>query len=331
MLTVHLLLRIHFKNKETLKPSLFAPLEAPQLFCPNCGFKVGEGFVFCPNCRYDLRGISEQANAIAGDIASYQKYSKMRVFTDNVISPRWVLAQVIALIGYGVFFAYELYAVANAFRSIAASPSPAPPSITSLGFVDYNAAYLASLASDVFLLYFFYIIIRRRNQHFERQSRMFGSLNAVIRKIGYSKGISDVSVYSGYVDVALNNAASREREKSGAFFVALMLVPLVNIIAFFYVLAFLTQDFRQHEDTEDYVLADFVYELHLIGVDFSFKRQNPVPKRSSAAYVLLTMFTLGIFSIYWEYVLIKDENGHIADQVTIEDNLTSTITPLITV
>jgi hypothetical protein len=44
-----------------------------------------------------------------------------------------------------------------------------------------------------------------------------------------------------------------------------------------------------------------------------------IPKRSFALNIVLTLVTLGIFGIYWEYTLFSDFNHHFEDHKVIEE------------
>jgi len=49
--------------------------------------------------------------------------------------------------------------------------------------------------------------------------------------------------------------------------------------------------------------------------------ERTVPERPKKTYVLLGIVTLGLFGIYWTYLLIKDSNEHFRGQWKIEDSL----------
>lgn len=106
------------------------------------------------------------------------------------------------------------------------------------------------------------------------------------------------------------------------------MVPLVNIIAILYIFYFLTGDFYKHERWEDGMLSDIERALSTLGVQFVFHRNDAIPHRSYVLYIVLTIFTLGIFGLYWEYVLITGPNNHFTNHAIFEPAIIQAITPL---
>ena len=51
------------------------------------------------------------------------------------------------------------------------------------------------------------------------------------------------------------------------------------------------------------------------------RRETILPDRSFVLYLILTIITLGIFGIYWLYVLLKDPNEHFKHHILVEDRL----------
>jgi hypothetical protein len=86
------------------------------------------------------------------------------------------------------------------------------------------------------------------------------------------------------------------------------------------------KDFYKHERREDGFWEDLSRTLDKIGVTFSVPRRiETTPNRSFILYLILTIITVGLFGIYWLYVLLKDPNEHFKYHVQIEDQLLSTL------
>lgn len=93
-------------------------------------------------------------------------------------------------------------------------------------------------------------------------------------------------------------------------------------IASWYVYCFLMKDFYMHERREEKFWEDIGRVLNKCGITFTpTRRMQPVPNRSFWLYLILTIITAGIFSIYWLYVLLKDPNEHFKYHVRVEDEL----------
>jgi len=299
------------------------------MFCPKCGAKSQDGSMFCHNCGEDLRRLITNESPISTDIENVQKYANMRKSTDTIVSPWWVIVPVATVLTYLGSSFYNIYSLFAAFGApVSTIPTSNP---FNLGFLNFSGVSLITLIPEIIFMYLFYTLIKRRNLHFERQNRLFRILNSAFRKIAFAKGVGGIEQYTTYVDTALYSSAAQEQEKSAAFWAILLIIPLVNIFVFIYIVYFLTENYHAHEQRENYVLSVFGYELQMMGLTFSFNRENPIPQRSFVLYLILTIVTLGLFSIYWDYVLIKDPNGHFADQIRIEDALLGSTMPLLTV
>ncbi len=96
--------------------------------------------------------------------------------------------------------------------------------------------------------------------------------------------------------------------------------------ALWYVWYFLTKDFYKHERREDGFWEDMSRILDKSGIKFVVPRRvEPVPERNFVLYLILTIMTVGLFGIYWLYILLKDPNQHFMYHGQIEDQLLSTL------
>jgi phosphate/sulfate permease len=249
-------------------------------------------------------------------LENLRRDTELRSQTDRRISTAWVLLPIVAfLLAISVSVVYGL-AVLSASSTVS----------TILGGFILIAG--VGLASEVLFLYFFYMLIRRRNQHFLRQQRLFSDLVTTLRAVAIKKSMN-IDPMLGSIDNTLRQTQAEETEKSAVLWVLLMLVPLVSIVAMLYVLYFLTTDFPKHERREDGMLSDVERALALTGVQFIFHRNDPIPQRSFALYLIITIITVGIFGLYWEYVLIKDPNNHFANHAAYEPQLIQLFAPLV--
>ena len=82
------------------------------------------------------------------------------------------------------------------------------------------------------------------------------------------------------------------------------------------------KDFYKHERREDQFIRDLLGALTISGLNISLPYRNPpMPERSFALYVVLTIVTAGFFWVYWIYVLLNDPNHHFRQHMIIEDTL----------
>ncbi|MDG6939042.1 MAG: DUF4234 domain-containing protein [Nitrososphaerota archaeon] len=239
----------------------------------------------------------------------------MRVITDRHISPLWMLLPLAsAVVAAG--------AVAVGFLS-SFSGGVTPAGAVAGAF----SSLWVLIIPQLLYLYFWYMMIRRRNQHFQRQAKFFADLGQALRDAAGKKG-ADVGPFLSSMGGAQRQAQPDESEKSAVLWVVLMLVPFVSVIAYLYVFYFLTRDFYRHERIEDGMLADAAKALSLVGAELTFHRARPLPSRSFALYLVLTLVTLGLFGIYWVYTLIQDPNEHFVAQAQFEDSVMQLFAPM---
>jgi predicted permease len=186
----------------------------------------------------------------------------------------------------------------------------------------------AALLQLLFLLSFIatiiltYKLIKRRNTHFKRQSFLFEDIVAAMRAIAEKKGI-DVNVELSSCERTVREAKAEETEKGAVLWAIL---SAIIFLAQWYVYYFLMKDFYKHERREDGFWEDLRRTLDKCGVTFSApRRMEATPDRSFVLYLILTIITLGLFGIYWIYVLLKDPNQHFRYHMQIEDQLLSTL------
>jgi uncharacterized membrane protein YidH (DUF202 family) len=258
-------------------------------------------------------------------LENLRKDAEMRPQTDRQVATAWLLLPIISIVVAGA-------AVAVVFGQILSQVSKITPGTTPV--IDYGPI-IASISFiigvgvivEVLTLYFFYMLIRRRNQHFPRQQRYFSDLVTLLRGAGSRRGVNiDAMLVS--MENTIRQAQAEETEKSAILWVVLMLIPYVNIIAYLYIYYFLTSDFYKHERWEDGMLSDVERALSALGVTFAFRRNESIPSRNFVLYLVITIVTVGVFGLYWEYTLIKDPNNHFANHAVYEPQLVQLVTPL---
>ena len=167
-----------------------------------------------------------------------------------------------------------------------------------------------------------YKLVKRRNTHFKRQQFLFEDVTSAVRTIAEKKGV-DVEAGLSSCNRTVREARAEETEKGA------VLWAILSAIIFFaewYVSYFLMKDFYKHERREDGFWDDLSKVIDKCGVTFSLPRRTEIiPNRSFVLYLILTIITLGLFGIYWLYVLLKDPNEHFKYHIQAEDELLSAL------
>lgn len=249
-------------------------------------------------------------------LENLRRDTQMRVETDKIISPLWVLLPLIGLVITVIITLVLVFAVIGAAARYPAQVPQYGALVALFGVIAVLG--ILGIAMLVAYLYLVYSLIKRRNRHFERQWRFVEDMSLLIRAVA-SRMAVDVEMPLSSVDRTLRDMMADEREKSAILWVVLTLIPYVNLIASLYVLYFLTKDFYRHERREDSMTEDLKTALGNLGLHLTFRRSNPIPERNFVLYVILSIVTLGIFGVYWLYVLIVDPNNHFRSHVQYED------------
>jgi len=125
------------------------------------------------------------------------------------------------------------------------------------------------------------------------------------------------------VERTVREANVEETEKSAILWSVLSaFVPFVQL----YVYYFLMKDFYRHEHREDGFWEDLSRTMNKLDINFSVpRRTEAMPYRSFVLYLILTIITVGLFGVYWVYVLLKDPNDHFKYHVEAESQLLSAL------
>ncbi len=247
----------------------------------------------------------------------------MRMESDYEMSPAWILIPLIPIVELIVFF-IVLFGSLLTFTT-----TPVPTTGTSAGFfvalIGFFVIFqIVGFIAQILYAYLLYKLINRRNKHFQRQGFLYDDLTNLAKELAAKKGV-DISLSVNNMERANREARYEETEKSAALWA--IVTFFVGITAL-YVYYFLMKDFYKHERREDMFLEDLNRTLVAAGVTINLPRRAlPIPDRSFVLYLILSIITLGIFSIYWLYVLLTDPNGHFRQQALTEDTILAQVTP----
>lgn len=259
-------------------------------------------------------------------LENLRRDARMRMETDYEMSPAWILVPLIPIVGLIVFFAVffgALFTLATA---------PLPPGVTppATGFFVglLGILFLLSIVgfiAQILFAYMIYRLVNRRNKHFQRQGFLYDDTTNLAKELAAKKGV-DISLNLNNMERTNREARYEETEKSAALWA--ILTFLFGIVVL-YVYYFLMNDFYKHERREDVFFEDLNRALLPTGITVNLPRRAlPIPDRSFVLYLILTIVTLGIFSIYWLYVLLTDPNSHFRQQALTEDTILAQVTPL---
>ena len=253
----------------------------------------------------------------------------MREESDRQMSSAWLLVYLLSICVSVIAVGYALISLLDFFSSIDFSNPQ-------LYYYSYSAlpdefallwltVGLASLVNFVVTTVFTYLLVNRRGAHFKRQKFLSRDIIALVNSLAKTKNVDvEESVLS--LERRVREANVEETEKNAILWALLSaLVPFVSL----YVYYFLMKDFYIHERREDGFWEDLSRTLNKLGVNFSVpRRTEPMPYRSVVLYLILTIVTVGLFGVYWFFVLLKDPNEHFKYHIEGENQLLVALEPL---
>ena len=169
-----------------------------------------------------------------------------------------------------------------------------------------------------------YRLITRRNEHFKRQKRCEESM---LKLLESKSNRVDIATELAKMSSIRKDYDEEEGEKSAILWTIL---SVVTGIAGLYVIYFLTRDVYRHHLRQNEYVGEFVNSINKLGIETSIlssaiKAQYQVPKRGFFKYLLLSIVTLGIFGVYWYYVVYEDWNNHFKTQWVVEDEILAVV------
>lgn len=192
----------------------------------------------------------------------------------------------------------------------------------------WKAFLLTVITFGIYGIYVLYKLLERREQHFERMVSFRGHLIAVLEEKAGESGrpeefAADIAALKG-LDAELTDR-DRYGEKTPVLWLVLgILTGITN----FYVYYFLHDDLRAHVENEERFMTAAAALIDRLGGSWGAAPATLVPPRSFPLYLVLTLVTLGLFSIYWWYTLITDPNTHFADHVSWEPQMLAAVSSL---
>jgi len=241
---------------------------------------------------------------------------KMRDTTDRIIPISWAVVMVFLQILVPLITVIMLY-----FWLVNGTINFSMPS--SIAVV--VGVFLADIAAVIVQSVLVYKLVKRRDEHFRRDGMLRQGMIEYLAAVSIAKKI-DINVERWTVNSMHYSVVETDRGPLlWAMLTGLMtIIPIVGLIVLLYCLHFLTRDAQTHDRRQ----RDFNYQFQLgmlktgeiTAISYDW---HPLPKRDTAAYVLLTAFTLGFALPYWWYVNIRDMNTHLQNQWDFEGQLTN--------
>lgn len=186
---------------------------------------------------------------------------------------------------------------------------------------------LTIITFGIYGIYAYYKLMEREQQHFERMTRFNGDLYRLAEEQAEDAGRSGEAAPELTELRGLNEDFQRlqvGKERSPALWTIISIVTLG--IAYLYVYYFLNKDLVEHQRAEAEYVEKASIVLNRLGIGkHPIVVEQVVPERSYPLYLLVSIITFGLFSIYWTYTFFKDGNAHFLEHRRFEDQLMSVV------
>ena len=250
---------------------------------------------------------------------------RMREDSDRQMSSAWLLVYLLPVVASIISVGYTIVSVLSIVS--ANYPFTSPYDYTYNEFASVFAfLWIGFLLTGllIFAVYIvlIYMLVNRRNTHFTRQQFLSEDVIKTIKSLAEKKEI-DVESSLSPIERTVREANAEETKKDAVLWAVLSaFIPFVSWFVYY----FLMKDFYSHERREDGLWEALSKTLSKLGVNFSAPRRiETMPNRSFVLYLILTIITMGLFGVYWIYVLLKDPNEHFKYHVQAENQLLSAL------
>lgn len=172
-----------------------------------------------------------------------------------------------------------------------------------------------------------YRLVERRKRHVQRRlafssylwHTLAGRADAAGRRAEVQEGLDNLSRIHAQIE-------SHERSHSREPVLWLLLHIFIGFygLIFFIISHLLHSDYRFLETWEHSLGQNVEWVMRRLGYDVQLPPRDqfgiePVPARSTAMYVVLSILTLGLFTLYWRYTQMADGNAHFDSDDRMED------------
>ncbi len=294
--------------------------------CPNCKKMVDVNATFCPSCGAKLTpaGPNQGDQYQSPQDPSSQQWQspgmqpgsrdtspegaikqavQMRASTDEVLSELWAFIPLISVI--------LILVVSSAIA------------LVTMDIYLYSGVTVGiGIVAQILIVILIYKLFNRNNMHNRREATLRMALVDFLRGKAAEKGISQsISPQLQTMDSINYESRTHEPERSAALWAILPIIPFVGWIFMLIALYYLTSYPPGHDRRWHAFTQQAQYAGSQLGMSLMLPSWKSLPERSFIIYFILTILTLGIFMIYWYYVLIKDMNEHYRSQWQFEDQL----------
>jgi len=240
---------------------------------------------------------------------------QIRTSTDVHLGTRWIF------FGIASYVLWAVLAVLYLTGMLQQIPSFSIPLL--LGSIFFDATTWLSLlafGASTGLAYIVFRVIDRQNKHVLRMQAIFSE--ALKRAESETRPEqTDILVPLSSAEQDFSAFVQKTHERSGVLWAMLVLIPYLGWIFLIIALYHLSQASDSHEQTERLLLEDLDRVLGVRGSQRIPVRTGYFPSRNSAGFLIASLVTVGIFSIFWLYQMVSGPMDHFRYHSDFEPNL----------
>ena len=277
------------------------------IFCPGCGKQIQVGYNICPYCGRPVNQPQVQGPPMAGENDAKAKINeavRARGQSDKLMEGSWfiliILSATLAFIGFLLMagdIAVRSYDLRNGITD------------NRFGGVFFIGIVLEVVAFVVYII-INYKLLDRNDAHRKRE-RMFreGTLDYLTWKAKSRRMEGSIASQIATMQT-INSESNAEETDQHSWLAILLIIPVVNIVVILYILYILNKFDKGHDQRWRAFGQQAQSAGQVLGMTTVFTSWKGTPDRSYFLYLILSIFTLGLFTIFWYYVLMKDVNEH---------------------
>ncbi|HDZ86157.1 hypothetical protein LCGC14_0526900 [marine sediment metagenome] len=178
---------------------------------------------------------------------------------------------------------------------------------------------LTIITAGIFYVIEMFIRMFRRDTHFDRMQELFETYLDITKDASIKTGI-DVSDQIAKIEGRLKQAQFTLLRPKHALLWAI-LIPLTGGLVNLYTYYFLMVDWYDIQTLEQEMMHEFSSVWYKLGItQHRIKVRRSLPQRNYWLYLFLSIITLGIWALYWDYVIHTDP-----DLVFVENRIWETM------
>ena len=205
-----------------------------------------------------------------------------------------------------------------AFLAVAAFTRVIQPTVNLDTFVGVLGSL--GLISSIGFSYVVFRVIDRQNSHSGREQALLSEAVNMSRSRAPKDDMRIVLPLNS-AEQDLLQAVARSRERSGFLWVLLTTLPYLGWIFLIITLALLTEESSRHLRTEQPLLEDLDRTFKGLGSPGLALWAQRRPSRNTGLYAIVSILTLGLFSLFWTFLLIQDQEAHFSYHAAFETSL----------